>query len=388
MKCDRNRLLAYRDGALATDEQAALEEHLSGCAACRQELALLRQRGAEVAHHLVALDPQPHETPDAAQALARFQRTVAEAATSKRETTTLKGRVNMAKQTIMSPRWRPASIAVTALILVAILFSFAPVREAAADFLGVFRVRKFAVIPVDLAQLERLEDVANLVEATLGRPTFLREPGAPQTVADAQEASALAGFQVRVPAALPEGAHLQEFSVATGPAVRLEVPLSTAQALLETLDLQDVALPKAETLVAEADFFPIVHQEYRIGTGTLTILQTPSPSASLTPEADPTVLGEAVLRLMGLPAEEARRLAQTIDWTSTLVVPLPTDVARFREVDVGGVTGLWLEEKVQGQGSARSRTVLVLWQRDGVIYVVTGQNLQDSLVLQVADSLR
>ena len=57
-------------------------------------------------------------------------------------------------------RWRPAAVGVAAVVILAILFSFAPVREVAADFLGLFRVRKFAVIPLDQQQIDRLEKLA------------------------------------------------------------------------------------------------------------------------------------------------------------------------------------------------------------------------------------
>lgn len=383
MTCETGQLMAYRDGALPPEEQANLESHLAECAVCQRELASLRQRAEVVGGRFRSLDPQPPEMPDPGRALARFRETLGQGP-SPSPWNTFKGRFEMVKQTMQRDRWRPATIAVTALILVAILFSFAPIREAAADFLGVFRVRKFAVIPVDPAQLERLEDVASLMEATFGQPTMLREPGAPQAVADAQEASALAGFSVRVPTALPEGAYLREFTVATGPAMRLEVARDTAQALLEMADLQGVRLPPGDTMVVEADVPALVFQEYRLGTGRFSIDQLPSPTATLPTGLDPAMLGEVLLQLLGMPVEDAHRVAQTIDWTSTLVVPLPTDVARFREVGVDGVTGLWLEE----QSDRYPPSVTILWQRDGVIYMVNGGNLQPSLLLQIADSLQ
>jgi len=87
-----------------------------------------------------------------------------------------------------------------------------------------------------------------------------------------------------------------------------------------------------------------------------------------------------------VPAADARRLAQTIDWSSTVVIPLPTDVARFREVTVDGVTGLLLEETHKpGSGGNNS---MILWQRADIIYAVAGNNVDVKLLLQVADSLQ
>jgi len=382
MKCDNGRLMAYRDDALPPKEREVLEEHLANCAACRQRLALLQRREMDVAQQLECLEPQPGETTDAAQALVHF-RTLAQPAHPSLWTT-MRWRIEMAKQRMMAGRWRPAAIGLTALVLVAVLFSFAPVRDAAADFLGVFRVRKFAVIPVDLAQLEQLEDLEGMLEGVLGEPTFLREPGDPQAVADAGEASALAGFHVRVPSALPEGATRREFTVQEGPAARLEIERDTMQALLDVLGLEDVTLPPVDTMTMEADIPAMVLQEYRLlGNGRISVHQSLSPTATLPSGVDPALLGEVMLRLLGIPAEDAQRLAQTIDWTSTLVIPLPTDVVRSREVEVDGVTGLWLEERSERYPP----DVTILWQRDGVVYMVNGSNVDRTLLLRIADSL-
>jgi len=285
-----------------------------------------------------------------------------------------------------SRRWRPAAVAVAAVVVLALLFSLAPVRQAGAEFLGIFRVRKFAVIPLDATQVERLESLADLLQETL-TPTQLREPAELQRVFSAAEASALAGFHVRVPTALPEGATLEEFTLWQGPAIRLEVPRATAQTLLEALNLADVPLPPVDPLVAEGDVPMMVHQVYQAGAGRLELIQFPSPTATLPEGVDPTVLGEVLLRALGLPQEEAQRLAQSIDWTSTLVIPLPTDVVRFREVEVDGVTGLWIEEAPTRESGGYRPAVTVLWQRDDVVYGLTS-NYPGSQVLQVANSLR
>ncbi len=394
MNCELGRLTAYRDGALPSEEMAEVERHLAHCSSCRQQLVLLEGQREEVVRHLHALDPGPGQEPDPSHAWARFQAQVlqgADTAPSSRPSEGvgifLKRRWNMARTRLAANRrWRPAAAAVAAMVVLAILFSLAPVRQAGAEFLGIFRVRKFAVIPLDATQTERLEQIAEMVERTL-TPTYLRQPGEPRAVSSAAEASALAGFHVRVPTALAEGATLQEFTVRTGPAIRLEVPRETAQTLLEALGLGDVPLPPADPLVAEGDVPVMVYQVYGVGTGRLELVQFPSPTATLPEGMDPRVLGEVLLRALGLPEKEAQHLAQSIDWTSTLVIPLPTEVAQFREVEVDGVTGLWIEE-TPTRASGGYRPVTVLWQRDDVVYGLVGYRIAGSLVLQAAESLQ
>jgi len=97
------------------------------------------------------------------------------------------------------------------------------------------------------------------------------------------------------------------------------------------------------------------------------------------------VLGQLSLQILGTPAADARRIAQEIDWTSTVIIPLPSDVARSHEVTVDGVTGLLLEETRQ---SRPARNSVLVWERDGIVYSINGKNVDPALLIQVGDSLR
>ncbi len=384
MECDIGRLQAYLDDGLAAEELAAVKEHLTGCGACQEELEVLQRRGRDVVMRLAVLDPEPHAVPDAAEALARF-RQMQTMGTSRWAFP--RRRIEMMKQILLTSRWRPAAIGLVALAFVVALFSFAPARQAAAQFLGIFRVRKFAVIPVDPAQLERLESLENLADAgLLGEPTYLRQPGEPQSVTDAGEASALAGFKVRVPTALPETATLRQFAVETGPTMLFEIDPGMLKVVLEAAGVQGVTLPAMDSMAVEVDVPAMVQQTYRLDSGTLSIVQLPGPTVTLPSGVDPAVMGEMLLQLLGMPTEDARRVAKSIDWTSTLVIPLPTDVGRFHEVEVDGVTGLLLEE--QRQNRSYRRHLMVLWQRDDLIYSIEGENVDPTELLRIADSLR
>lgn len=291
------------------------------------------------------------------------------------------------KQTLLTGRWRPATIGLVVLAFLVALFSFAPARQAAAQFLRVFRVRQFAVIPVDPAQVERLESLGDLVDSgMLGEPTVLREAGERQTVADADEASSMAGFDVRELTGLPEGGELREFSVEAGPAMRIDVDPAMMQFALEAAGVPDVTLPLDETIPVEVDFPTVVEQTYGVGAGKLMVVQMPSPVVNFPSEVDPAMMGEALLQVLGMPAGDAQRLAQSIDWTSTMVIPLPTDVGRFREVEVDGVTGLLLEERRENQYQRQHK--MVLWQRDGLVYSVQGENVDATELLRLANSLQ
>lgn len=290
--------------------------------------------------------------------------------------------------------WRPLAIGTAAIVCLAILFSFAPVRQVAADFLGLFRVRKFAVIPLDPTQAQRLEGLAQQAETVLGQPTVLREQGPEQPVADAAQASALAGFPVRMPAALPENAQQTKFVVQTGAAVRFEVQRTVLETLMQAAGVSTAGLPQMEKISATVDVPAGVMIEYRGGTATMSLngagymhlLQLPSPQVDVPEGVDLVALSETGFQFLGIPADEAHRLATTIDWTSTLVIPLPTNIAQAQEVSIDGTTGLLIESG-SGDHNPNTETAL-LWERDGILYVLSTRNLDRKELLRVADSLR
>ncbi|NLS75696.1 MAG: hypothetical protein GXY76_00410 [Chloroflexi bacterium] len=384
MRCDSGRLQSYLDGDLEGAQRAALEAHLARCPECQAALGEMRQRALAVEERLSALDSEPLPSSRTDVALARLQRRIQAQDTA--FAGTLRGRFEMFGRKV-SRQWRPAAIGLVALALLVGLFSIGPVREAAAEFLGVFRVRKFAVIPVDQAALERLEQAEGLLDSgVLGEPTVVREPGPYQVVADVAAASAAAGFAVAAPEYLPKDPALREVAVEPGPRVEMTVDGATASGMLQALGVEDVELPEGQ-LPFSADFGAVVYQEYRAATGSwmLRLVQMPSPTVIYPGELDPAVIGEAGLRALGLPEEDVRRLAQAIDWTSTFVIPLPTNQATYHEVEVSGVAGLMVEQQVN---SSRPPDAVLLWQKEGLVYALQAQNVSAREVLRVADSIR
>jgi hypothetical protein len=373
MKCDEGRLQSYLDGVLPAPESAAVAAHLDTCAPCREKLEELRRQGAFAAAQVQRLDPSPGQESHREGALARFWQQARQAE-------------HRAPRPSWTARWRPALITLSIVAVIAILFSFAPVRQAAADFLGLFRVRKFAVIPVDPTRLDQLSGLEDLAMQALGEPVVLREPGQPEKVDDVAAAAKLAGFSVRAPSYLPAGAVLLGWTVESGPAVRVDVDRDRAQELLEAVGITDIRLPDAKTLAVTADIAPLVTQVYRVGEGALALIQSPSPEVTLPDGLDLPQMGEALLRLLGTPEADARRLAQEIDWTGTLIIPLPTNLAQFQEVAVDGTTGLLLE--YTGKADTGEPEQVVLWQRDGIVYALGGNNVAVAELVRMADSLK
>jgi hypothetical protein len=380
-------LRAYLDGALNTAERAEVSAHLDTCQSCSKELAALHARRAAVSVQLDTLEPAAGQVPIPARALARFH---AEHRQSRPSLwTVLQGAITMSNRTSSANRWRPAVIGISAVVILAILFSFAPVREVAADFLGLFRVRRFAVIPLDQQQIDRLAALAEQLDTgSFGDPQITRPEGPEQIVADAGQAAALAGFNVRTPDRLPEAAVLEKIAVQAGPAMHFEIDRAALEIALQAAGARTNGLPQTEELAFDVDVASSVLQQYRLQPyrldgDLLDFLQVPSPTVSLPEGIDPTALAETAFLFLGMPADDARRMAGSIDWSSTLVIPLPTDAAQAREVSVDGATGLLIES-----AEAEESNTALLWERDGILHFLRGTNVDIRLLLDMADSLK
>src|SRR5207247_8730316 len=91
---------------------------------------------------------------------------------------------------------------------------------------------------------------------------------------------------------------------------------------------------------------------------------------------------EAALELAGMSPAEARSFCQTVDWSSTLVVPIPRNSSSYETVTVDGVEGTLITETLS-QGNRYS----LLWIKNGVIHSLAGHG-NSSDALSLAASLR
>lgn len=261
-----------------------------------------------------------------------------------------------------------------ALALLVVAFSLAPVRAAASDFLGLFRVQKFAAISISPRQMALLEQVADQ-GLYPGEFQSIQEPAPPQAVAGLEEAAAMSGSEVLTPAALGAPAEVAVSGAGSG---RLIVDIDNARRILSAVELDPALLPDSlDGAEIDVAIYPGVKQRWENG---VTLLQSASPQIDYPDDVNPDVLGEALLQMLGMSQREAQRLAASIDWSSTLLLPVPEDLATFSEVSVNGVSALALSS-VQGRENS------LMWQQDGVVFLLVGPESIESLQ-RIAASLQ
>jgi hypothetical protein len=317
---------------------------------------------------LSALAPQTGDAPrPARQALARVQMAV-----EQQEEARLSNRISR----FMRQQNRRYATAVTLfLILFITAFSFPAVRAAANDFLGLFRVEKFAAVSVAPEQIAILQQVAE--EGLMpGQIEIINEPGELEPVdslASAQRKTGLATVRTLAGRAEPD-----EIWVSDGGNGRFTVDLANARAIVEAAGANPALLPDSlDEAQVDVEVFAGIQQQWSDG---IVFMQSASPEVNYPDDVDPVVLGEALLQVLGLSDAEAYRLARSIDWTSTVLLPVPQAVASFAEVTVDGVSGMALDS-LEGAGST------LLWQKDGIIYILIGEGVTSDALVALAGQL-
>jgi hypothetical protein len=317
---------------------------------------------------LAALAPDADEAGAPQRALAQFRQQTAYRRVAD-------GQPNRRSQRVMSIR-KAAMVGLTMVVAIAVLMAFPSVRAAASDFLGLFRVQKFAPISVSTQQLALLE---RLGEEGLEPGEFVvtQEIGEPESVDSPEAAAAVAGF---APKTLPNRGELIRTYVMDGGAGYLTVDLAGARAIVEAAGADPLLLPDSlDGARVDVTIYNSVGQLYDNGA---LLVQMPSPDVNYPVDVNPTVLGEALLQVLGTEPGEARRIAQSIDWTSTLLLPVPQELGAYREVTVNGVTGVLLEP------FDAEAEPLVVWQKDGMVYMMRAGRLSIDDLLAQANSLQ
>ena len=146
----------------------------------------------EVLDQLSMLAPNAQDAPRSAhEAYANLQNQLT--GVRPRSTT-----INIQRSLKMILRRRSVAVAVSFILLVTVVFSFPVVRTAASDFLGLFRVQKFAPISISPEQLALLEQLAE-EGMTPGEFNIRREPGKAIPVDSLAEAGRMTGLKPRKP---------------------------------------------------------------------------------------------------------------------------------------------------------------------------------------------
>ena len=105
-----------------------------------------------------------------------------------------------------------------------------------------------------------------------------------------------------------------------------------------------------------------------------------NPTISAPPELDVAQIGNSFLQLLGMSPEEAALFSETVDWTTTLLIPIPRHSTTYQEVTVDGVDAtLILQQDYVPK-------FMLLWVKNDIVYALSGPG-NSSTALEIANTL-
>jgi len=303
----------------------------------------------------------------------------------------LRGRLRrLERRGLPSRRTTRIFTAVAVAAAVTVIFAVPSVRVSAQAVLDVFRVKRFAAVEFK----ESRRDLLASIDKERGFLVFDRQekvldPGPPTYVASREAASAQAGFDVSTPAFLPPGMAADSVFVQGEAAARMAVSEAKLRSLLERLDLKDVTVPTGlDGHWVELKKPPVVMQRFKSERRRAMFLQARSPEVTLPAGWDLAQLGEIGLRILGLDARAAKRIAKATDWRSTLLVPVPMNATSFRQVTVSGQSGLLITTTGEpaADGKRHREKTILMWSAGDRIYFLQG-DLDGKELVRMAESV-
>jgi hypothetical protein len=408
MICPHDGMLrAYIDNELIGVQLEQIKQHVASCAACRGRMGELANHATRVHGSLATLTQRTEPVSvDAISAYAAFRN---EAAAEQQEERSW-------LEHLFAPRWRPAWGLIAAAAIVGVFLGFSPARIWAQRILAMLRVQKITVVSIDPSTLvshaEPDSRPYRLINQFVSDNVLVTiDPGKPDIVPSVAMASQLAGFHVRTMSNLGTPQRVQVNGEA---AFQMNLNRDRIETLLQEVGRADIQIPESVDRALVAVHIPKTvvsmygdcparqanrassaqsspaqemaeHKMERLaGTNNVNcvyLVQAPSPTVSMPPDLNMGEIAEAGLQLAGMSPGEAHAFCQTVDWSSTLVIPVPRNSSSYEKVNVDGVEGTLLTETLP-----QSNRYSLLWIRNGVIYSLMGWGNSDQ-ALNLAASL-
>lgn len=378
-------LRTYLDHELDPGRQEQVRIHLAGCPVCQQKAAEMSQRAGELKEHFAVLSPRLSEASlSPATARTRFQ-----TLTNEKEKTVM-------FRNMFTRRYMRVWAVLGVIAVLALALSFPQVRAAANSFLGLFRVEKVTVVEFDEANLQNRFNNASLFGDYVSENVKQETIGESKSGLSAADASALVGIPVRLPTTILQGE--PAISVMAGERVNFTIDLARLRALVTQLGVQDLELPdslQGQTVTLQMG--SVVDATWgdcrsHASSGNsepqrcTVFSQMPSPTVNAPSELDLPRIGTALLEVLGMSKSEATSFSNSVDWTSTLVLPIPRGNVDYRYVEVDGVRGVLATTRLYSQGTPQSQTGMI-WVKDGVTYLLSSYGWNPNLI-EIGNSLR
>lgn len=390
MNCASDGVLrAFVDRELPSSESLELEAHLASCSVCRARIAALSEAARRVSGRLESLaePPSPFEL-DPAVALAQFHSRTPSIAIPERRPSLF--------SRLFAPRWRFAWVTSVAGALLLSSLAFPSARSFAERLLYTLRIEHVQTLALDFSSLDTKNN--RFLTEALGKlfsektVVTLDEKGSDPGSLEA--AAPLAGFPLRQ---LTARTDVTEVHVDGAHAFQMTLDRERMQEILDQAGHSDLLLPSSIDGATVSVKIPRavaaiygncknqkdVAPAQPAGTPACVILlQAPTPVVNVPADLDIQRLAETALQLTGMSAVEARKYGQSIDWKTTLVVPIPPSIHSYETVNLNGIQATMLHVSDKPEPG-----YILYWVEDGIIYGILGPG-DGSYAIDLAKSLQ
>lgn len=390
MHLNEGLLQAYLDGEVSETEKKLIEKHLSQCGQCQILFTELKELNNLTNATIGQYEKQFTDISiDLQKAYEMF--------TKKRKNYQWKGMISK----MFKHRKLVAGLA--AGVIFATTLFVPPVRQAAADFLHIFRVQKIESIQIDMDDLTKMRNefmskVGEIDLKQLGKANIVSQPKfETMTLKEAKEK---VSFPLKYPAQSNLGQEVQvnheskiELTLNTDQVNKVLKQLGSKKLLPKELDgktfsiysrgqvglhlnLDDGNSGKDVTLIMDGKEIPRNKVNLVTTNNRIILQQIASPEITVPDGVNVAELRDVLLNIPILPYDLKNKLQAVQDWQHTLLVP----TAKNSEiVNINGEKGILEKQKNYSQ---------LIWQSDGVIYnlSINGSNQLD--IVEIARNLR
>lgn len=370
---DEGILQACIDGELNSEQMREITRHINQCPICRKKIEELRSNDVFVQDRLASL-LSVDSTTIVSNKVAKIPVDSEVDETNKK----------WGMKKLMKFRKIIATAATAAILFTA--FSFPAVRSMASEFLTVFRMEKVQTITIsteDLKDFEKaLQDGASKVDIdNFGKVEVIdkQESVVPVTMA---EASAAVDFDVKLPQ--PEGYEGPQLEKMTGNSLSLTLDVQKVNSLLQTLGSTKLLPENLNGQTFTMHMPTAIIATYKTATDKIMFAQARSPELKAPSNVDALAIRDALLSVPALPESMRNQLRAVQDWQHTVLIPNIDGTSK--DVSVNGSQGVFIDNSSQ-HGNSNTMKFLV-WQQDGVIYTISGTNLDEASALTIAKQMK
>ncbi len=296
--------------------------------------------------------------------------------------------------------WSLAAAGAVAIAAVVIL-TVAPIRAWAENLLAIFRVEHVTVLDLSSGSIKGLENDQTFNQAMSRviseEVTVTQPPQKPQLVPDVATASRLAGFDAHLIAGETPAALMVRSTIAA----QLKLDRDRLQSIVDEAGRSELRIPSSVdgaiigirvpagimAFYGNCGGFDLASEPGRAAAAPedatcVKLNELPSPTVSAPQDFNPAELAQVGLQFAGLSPTEAANFTQTVDWTTTLVMPVLHGQASYQKVHIAGNDAVLLRPARPGD-SARFTLV---WVDNGIVYNLMGKG-DDTTALNLASRI-